>query len=173
MKALGAPGSDRPEDAARRRRVIQTIGLFKIVKGVLLVALGVGLLRHQEGIAGLLGRLARHAHLDPDGRYVGRVLEMVAALKGGRLEAVRIAVFLYAAVFLTEGTGLLLGRRWAEYFAVGVTGSLIPLEVFELLRRPGWVRAALLVVNVLIVWYLASGLRRRGAEGPEAAASSG
>ena len=144
-----------------RRHVIVAIALFKIVKAVLLVALGVGLLRDQDGLVGGLVHLAHRLHVDPDGRHLGRALQTVAALNGGRLEAVKVAVFIYAAVFLTEGTGLFLGRRWAEYFTVGVTGSLIPLEIFELVRRPDWVRGTVLLVNALIVWYLASGLRRR------------
>ena len=144
-----------------RRRVIVAIAVFKIFKGVLLLALGVGLLRHQAGLVGWLVDLAHRIHVDPDGRHLGRALQTVATLQGGRLEAIKLAVFIYAAVFLTEGTGLLLARRWAEYFTVGVTASLIPLELFELARRPDWLRGAVLIVNVLIVWYLASGRRRR------------
>jgi uncharacterized membrane protein (DUF2068 family) len=150
---------------APRTRVIFAIGVFKIIKGILLLALGVGLLRHQDGLTGALVRLASHLHVDPDGRHLGRLLQAVVTLQGGRLEAFKVAVLVYAAVFVTEGTGLLLARRWAEYFTVAVTGSLIPLELYELLRRPGWIRAAVLAVNALIVWYLASGLRRRRDDG--------
>jgi uncharacterized membrane protein (DUF2068 family) len=146
---------------SRHARVILLIGVFKVVKGVLLLALGFGLLHHQAGIAGALLRSARYAHVDTEGQYIGRALQTFATLQGGRLEVVKIAVFAYAALFLTEGIGLILARRWAEYFTVIVTGSLIPLEIFELLRRPGGIRAAALLVNVLIVWYLASGIRRR------------
>ncbi len=40
-------------------------------------------------------------------------------------------------------------------------GSFIPLELSEIARRPDVARAALCLVNVAIVWYLAPGLRRR------------
>ena len=97
-----------------RRLVIVAIAAFKIVKAVLLVALGVGLLRGQDGLVGGLVHLAHRLHVDPDGRHLGRALQTVAALNGGRLQAIKVAVFIYAAVFLTEGTGLFLGRRSAE-----------------------------------------------------------
>ncbi|PYN77642.1 MAG: hypothetical protein DMD96_23070 [Candidatus Rokuibacteriota bacterium] len=66
----------------------------------------------------------------------------------------------YSALFLSEGIGLLLRKRWAEYFTVIVTGSLIPLELYEIARRPTGVRVAVSLLNVSIVWYLARGLRR-------------
>ena len=56
--------------------------------------------------------------------------------------------------------GLLLRRRWAEYFTVIVTGSLIPLEVYELWRRVTPARLMLVGVNVAVVWYLIAVLRR-------------
>ena len=66
----------------------------------------------------------------------------------------------YSALFLSEGIGLLLRKRWAEYFTVIVTGSLILLELYEIARRPTGVRVAVSLLNVSIVWYLARGLRR-------------
>jgi uncharacterized membrane protein (DUF2068 family) len=56
--------------------------------------------------------------------------------------------------------GLLLRRRWAEYFTVIVTGSFIPLELYELTRRISVIRFVVLAVNVAIVWYLIAVLRR-------------
>lgn len=60
---------------------------------------------------------------------------------------------------LAKGVAL-LRRRWAEYFTVIVTGSLIPLEVYELLRRVTLARLIFLSVNVVVVWYLIAVLRR-------------
>ena len=41
-----------------------------------------------------------------------------------------------------------------------MTGSFVPLELYESARRPGALRIAVLLVNLAIVWYLARSLRR-------------
>lgn len=62
-------------------------------------------------------------------------------------------------LYLTEGVGLILQKRWAEYFTVITTSALIPLEIYELAKRVSTVKLAILVVNVVIVWYLISRIR--------------
>jgi uncharacterized membrane protein (DUF2068 family) len=59
-------------------------------------------------------------------------------------------MFLYAGLFATEGSGLLLRKRWAEYFTIVTTSGLIPLEVFELVRHFTVTKLVVLIVNVLI-----------------------
>jgi uncharacterized membrane protein (DUF2068 family) len=147
---------------SRRRSVVVLIAIFKLLKGALLMTVGVGVSRFTDaGLSGALVEWARAVHVDPDGRHLGRAIHAIATLDGRRLEAVRAGMVVYAALFLTEGSGLLAGRRWAEYFTIVVTGSFVPVEVFEFLRRPDGLRLALLLANVAVVWYLASGIRRR------------
>ena len=74
-----------------------------------------------------------------------------------------IVAFLYAVVFLVEGTGLWLQRRWAEYLTIVVTASLIPFEIHELMQGVTVARVATLVVNVAVLVYLIVRLRRRDA----------
>jgi uncharacterized membrane protein (DUF2068 family) len=57
-------------------------------------------------------------------------------------------------MLLTEGTGLLLGKRWAEYFTIIATSSFIPLEIYELYRHVDLTRVALLLINIAVVIYL-------------------
>jgi uncharacterized membrane protein (DUF2068 family) len=148
---------------SRRRSVVVLIAAFKLLKGALLMAVGVGLSRFTgAGLSGALVEWAHAVHIDPDGRHLGRAIQAIATLDGRRLEAVRAGMVVYAALFLTEGGGLLAGRRWAESFTIVVTGSFVPFEVFELVRRPDGLRLAVLLANVAVVWYLASGLRQRG-----------
>ena len=86
------------------------------------------------------------------------------------LVAISVGSFIYAALLLTEATGLWLRRRWAEYFTIIVTGSFIPLEIYELARRFTGTRLAIIVVNVAIVAYLVRNLRvTRHQRAPEGA----
>ena len=79
---------------------------------------------------------------------------------------VAIAAFSYAALFIVEGTGLILGRAWAEWVTVIATASFIPFEGYELVRRATAPRAIILVLNAVILIYLAWRIRLRRAAGP-------
>src|SRR5207247_9854196 len=59
------------------------------------------------------------------------------------------------AVFATEATLLASHVWWSTYFTIVLTALGIPLEIFEILRRPVSVRRYLvLLVNVVILLYL-------------------
>jgi len=66
---------------------------------------------------------------------------------------------LYAGLFLVEGTGLWLQRRWGEWATVVITGLLIPVEVYEILRHPSAAKILVLIVNVAVVGYLVYRIR--------------
>jgi uncharacterized membrane protein (DUF2068 family) len=155
----------RPPSGTPLRRsdtALVLIGAFKLIKGLLLVAVGIGALGllHRD-IAAALAPLVAHLHIDPESRYLGRALAAVGALDDRALKRISAGTFFYAALLLTEGVGLLLRRRWAEYFTVLVTGSFIPLELYELTRRFTATRLILIGVNVAVVWYLIHHVRQR------------
>jgi uncharacterized membrane protein (DUF2068 family) len=64
-------------------------------------------------------------------------------------------------LFAIEGWGLWREKRWAEYLTVIVTASLIPLEIWEIIRHLTWLKVAALALNIAIVLYLLHLLRRR------------
>ncbi len=150
--------------AARRRtaedRTLWLIGGFKLAKGLLLlvVALGALHLLHKD-IDDVTAAWAAHLHLDVGNRYVDRALGKLMSLDERKLKEISAGTFFYAALLLTEGVGLLLRRRWAEYFTVIVTGSFIPLELYELARHVTVTRVVVLGINVAVVWYLVVVLR--------------
>jgi uncharacterized membrane protein (DUF2068 family) len=136
------------------------IGLFKLLKGALLVAVGCGALKllHKD-----VGNLATHwvqiLRVDPDNRLIHGVLEKAFSVTPKQLEAISAGTFVYAALLLTEGIGLLLRKRWAEYFTVVTTGGLLPLEIYELARHFTLSKVVVLLVNAAIVVYLIRRLR--------------
>jgi len=75
-----------------------------------------------------------------------------------------LITFGYAAVCLVEGTGLMLEKRWAEYFTVTLTSLALPLECYELYKQFTPLRIALLLVNIFVVAYLVWLLRREPTE---------
>jgi uncharacterized membrane protein (DUF2068 family) len=133
------------------------IAAFKLAKGLVLVAVGAGVLRllhpdFADVVAGWATTLHEH-------RYLNRALSKLLSLDAHQLRKVSAGIFSYAALLLTEGTGLLLRQRWAEYFTIIVTASFIPLELYELAKRITLARLIVVGINVAVVWYLASRLR--------------
>jgi len=142
-------------------RALWVIGGFKLAKGLMLVAVGVGALHliHKDVAEVVAGWFAQ-VHVDPDNRYADRVLTRLLSVDDRKLKAISLGTFCYAALLLTEGIGLLLRQRWAEYFTVIVTGSFIPLELYELSRHVTLTRLIVIAVNLAIVAYLIVLLRR-------------
>ena len=144
--------------------VILLIAIFKLVKGLALVAVGVGLLHllHKDVQETTLHWI-NMLRIDPDNHYVHRGLARVFRVTPKQLKELSIGTFLYAALFLTEGTGLMLRKRWAEYFTIITTASLIPLEIYELSKHFTPVKLLVLAVNVAIVIYLVQRVRKTSA----------
>ena len=86
---------------------------------------------------------------------------MLTLCYGGLAYLIFLGTFLYAGLFATEGIGLLMRKRWAEYFTIVTTSLLIPLEVYEMFRHFTIVKLLVTLVNLMIVWYLAARVRQR------------
>ena len=141
-------------------KVVRLIALFKLLKGVLLIAVGVAALKllHTD-IASLVESWVAVLGLDQNSRFVGRALSTAAALTPNRVRDLIVGSFLYGGLFLTEGIGLWLLKRWAMWFTVIITGSLLPLEIYELTRHPSVGKIGLLAANLALVGYLIRRIR--------------
>jgi uncharacterized membrane protein (DUF2068 family) len=141
--------------------VLYLIAAFKLVKGLVLLAVAIGALRflHKDAAVEVY-RLANAFRVDPGNRYVHRLLVWLSVFNQRTLLELSIGTFFYSALFFTEGTGLLLRKRWVEYFTTIVTFSFIPLEIYELVRRTTFTRGLVLLLNIAVVIYLVFDLRR-------------
>ena len=148
-----------------RINVLRTIAVYKLIKVLLLLALAYGEVRLSD--ASLIHKLVTWASARPLGlehKVVTWLLEWFSGLSASRIHALRIVTLAYAAVFATEGVGLWMQKRWAEWLTVIITASLIPLEVWELFDKPNFGKAAVLVANTAIVAYLVWHVRRSSAQ---------
>src|SRR5438105_12454601 len=147
----------------RRVRYLKLIALFKIAKGVLLLVLGFSLLflNARTGWLDAISDWAGDEILLKHSKVVvfllGKLQDVIA---GGALHATGLLALFYAVVLFTEGIGVYLQKRWAEYFMVFATGALIPLEVRHIYHRPSIAAIAILLINCFIVWFLYRVLRR-------------
>jgi uncharacterized membrane protein (DUF2068 family) len=143
---------------------ILLIGLFKLFKGLLLIAVGVGALKLlHKNVAEIVSHWIDILRVDPDNRFIHATASRLFSVTPNQLKALSVGTFFYAALLLTEGTGLLMRKHWAEYFTVITTAALIPLELYELARHFSWPKIVVLLVNTAIVVYLIARLRNRRA----------
>ncbi len=148
---------------ARRVRYLKLIALFKIAKGVLLLVLGVSLLflnartRWMDALSNWTADeiLLKHT------KAVSYLLhKLQSVLAGGTLRATGFLALFYTAILFTEGIGVYMQQRWAEFLMIFATATLIPIEVRHLWHRPGLVSALILLANCFIVWFLYRVLKR-------------
>jgi len=140
---------------------LRLIGAFKFLKGLALLALGVGALKllHKD-LAAIVEHCINIFQIDPHSHYIQLVLAKSSIVDDRRLKEFSAGTFIYSAVFLTEGIGLALGKRWAEYLTIITTASLLPLEVYELAKHTSIGKGVALVINLAVVAYLILELRR-------------
>jgi uncharacterized membrane protein (DUF2068 family) len=137
-----------------------TIAVFKLFKGVSLIALGLGAFRlaNPTTVHQLVNWLL-HFSLTTGQRFIDKTIDLLSNLTRGHAAALGLGAILYGSLFTVEGVGLWKGKRWAEYLTVIATSTLIPFEVYELARRLTMVRVSALVVNIAAVIYLVYRLR--------------
>lgn len=153
-------------DPPRTRVVLRLIAVERALRGALLLAAGTYLLLHLTSDFGRLAeRIMRNVELDPRQHFLHRLVERLHHLQPHELRIAALAAIAYGVLELVEGTGLWLDQLWAEYLTVIATSLLIPFELYELALHPAVWKAGGIVINVLIVLYLASALRRRLAAG--------
>lgn len=154
--------------APPRFGLLRVIAVYKLGKVLLLLGAAYGVLRLRD--ASFIAHIYSWASTLPSGLeqdVVRRALAWFSGLSTSRVEAIGAVTLSYAAIFAVEGIGLWLRRRWAEWLTIVITASLIPLEIWEVIHRPTLGKAAVLIVNIAIVWYLI--LQLRSARHPAAA----
>src|SRR5450432_2809586 len=137
LSGLPHPGEYASTMASRTLRGLLLIGALKLLKGLVLLAAGIGVLSllHRDA-AETVRHWIEYIRVDPHDRLINHFLEKVSGVSHHALREIAAGTLFYAAVFCTEGVGLLLGKRWAEYMAAGVTLSFLPLEAYEFFVHP-------------------------------------
>jgi uncharacterized membrane protein (DUF2068 family) len=167
--------SARPSSPPRHHnhnRWLVLIALFKLAQALLFVAIAAGALQllhtlhilHVD-LADLLSDLVDRLNVNPESKLVNFVLDHATFIDEKMLRRVGAAGFIYAALDLLEGTGLYLEKVWAEYLTLVITGSFLPLEIWEVVHNHSLTGTLLFGLNLLVFLYLllmvANNRRRR------------
>jgi uncharacterized membrane protein (DUF2068 family) len=143
---------------------LRVIALLKFGKALLLLGAAIG--EHQLLKAEVAANLFRWSTTLADGYERDLVQRALAWLTGPGLATVghvELATIGYMVLVLVEGVGLWMREVWAEWLVVVAGAGLIPFEIWKLVHPSSnsWLVLGALVLNVTIVGYLITLLRRR------------
>ena len=149
-------------------KALRPIAIFEAFKGAVVLITGFGLLsflgRDNELFA---EQIIRHLHLDPAQHYARVFIQAVGHQSDAQLMVYASFAALYAVVRFAEAYGLWHERRWAEWLAALSGGIYVPIEIYDLAHRATWLRVSVLLVNLVVVgyiaWLLTETRRRRAA----------
>jgi len=143
---------------------LRGVALFEAGKGVIGFAVGVWLvsLRHKdlETVATHLLRFLHNVlHLSPDGHIARSIMRGAARVNHENIHVWALVAFIYTAIRFAEATGLWLEKRWAEWFALLSCTFYMYFLIKEVARHPNVFTWGGLIINTVIVLYMAWLLR--------------
>jgi len=128
---------------------------FKLAKGVLLLALALGVYSLiGDDLTAALESVLRALKIDPEREFFEALGTRLAHVTPATIGWIATGTLLYALLSLTEAIGLMFRWGWAGWMVIGESAFFIPIEIHHLLRGFAPVLFAVLLVNVLIVVYL-------------------
>ena len=144
-----------------RRDGLRVVALFEALKGALVLLAGCGVLALiHKNLHHIAVRLVLVLHLNPARHYPSIFIDAVNKVTDPQLWMLALSALAYSLVRIAEAYGLWHGRKWAEWFGFLSGAVYLPLELFEIWRRPDWPRLVVFIVNLGVVCYLAIALYR-------------
>jgi uncharacterized membrane protein (DUF2068 family) len=156
------PGDNPP--VRKRAPTLYGIIVIKLLKGALFVALAVAAYTISDNdLPAEYKQLLHLLRLNPERKFFTDLATQVGKLTEASILWVAAGTLLYSLFSLVEGFGLMFRANWACWMAIGESAFFIPIEVYELVkpaRKPSLMVFVILVINVVIVWYLARNRHR-------------
>jgi uncharacterized membrane protein (DUF2068 family) len=140
----------------RQLKALRAVASVEFLKGLVVLLAGFGVLSlvHRDAWD-VAESFLEWLHISPDTRYAQVFLSLADQVTDAKLWTVAIVALAYSTLRFFEAYGLWRERAWAEWLAL-VSGAIyLPFEIFELARRPDWVRLAIFLINLAVVLYMA------------------
>lgn len=137
---------------------LRAVASLEFSKGVLAIVVAFGLValsRSDRDISDVVEGFLHGLHIGPDGHFAHMLLHQAARLDSINLIGAAMLVIAYGTLRFVEAYGLWRARIWAEWVALFSGLIYLPLEVRHLIHRPGPLAWIILLVNLVIVLYMA------------------
>jgi len=145
-----------PDKQERDKLGLRSVAAFEAIKGVLVLAVGFGVwhFRHRD-VDDFADRVISFFHLNPEGHLSNIFYRAAGHLTEKTLVLVAIGALVYSTIRFAEAYGLWKARAWAEWFALIAGAIYVPFEIHALMHHPNLIKWAILIINLLIIVYMA------------------
>ena len=146
--------SEPQTPAPQRTLVLTFIAALKILKGIALAGISLGLFRMAHSDLDVVAQnFIRFLKVSPENHFARLLMEKAGLIQPGTVTRAGVLTSVYSSILLLEGWGLWFGATWAEYLVVLSTGLFIPEEIISCFHAFNWAKLALLAANSLILGY--------------------
>jgi uncharacterized membrane protein (DUF2068 family) len=137
-------------------QALRAVASFELTKGMIVLLAAVV-------VVFMVGRdpwdfadgILRILHISPDHHFAQLFLDWADTLTDAKLWTVAAVAITYAILRFVEAYGLWYAKTWAEWIAL-ISGSLyVPFEIYKLIHRASLFHISVLVINLVIVSYMA------------------
>ncbi|MFM2294780.1 MAG: hypothetical protein RLZZ350_1193 [Verrucomicrobiota bacterium] len=144
-----------PAEKTPRMPTLYFIVGFKLLKGTLALLLALGFYSLTDNnLPEEFQKLLMFLHLDPEKKFFLDLADRVADVTPTNLRWAATGAVIYGAFMLLQALGLGLRVSWIVWLVIGESAFFVPIELFELVHHPSWLKFFILAANGFIVWYL-------------------
>jgi uncharacterized membrane protein (DUF2068 family) len=149
----------KPKEVLKKAPTLYAITVFKLVKGLVCVAVAVIIYRHADGdlpsdFQNMLDWLHKWLRLNPERQFWTEMAIAVENLTEAKVMHFAMGTFIYSLFSLVEGLGLMFRAKWAGWMTIGESAFFVPIEIHHLMEKPSWLVFGILIANIIIVVYL-------------------
>jgi len=153
------PTTDKPAAVRHSHRAgLRTVALVEALKGVLALMVAyvlIVLIRRDVDFEDAAEHVLFFFHIGLKHRLSQQFLHAADKMSDTSIAMIIGIAIAYASLRFLEGYGLWRQRVWAEWLAI-VSGCIyLPFEIYKLIRHPNELHWVILIVNILVVLYIA------------------
>ncbi|RPI06607.1 MAG: DUF2127 domain-containing protein [Ignavibacteriae bacterium] len=144
------------------KKILKLLSLFEAAKGLLVLLVGAGLLTFiHQNTQQQAAEIVRLLHLNPARHYPEIFITTLTNLGNVQFWMLSASALLYSLIRFAEAYGLWNDRLWAIWFGVASGGLFLPMELYELSEHITFIRIALFLLNIVLVFFLFRMIRHR------------
>jgi len=140
------------------RAGLRTVALIEALKGVLALIAAyvlIRMIRRDVDFEDAAEHILYFFHIGINHHLSRQFLNAADKLSDTSFAMILGIAFSYASLRFVEGYGLWKQRVWAEWLAI-VSGCIyLPFEIYKLVRHPNEFHWVILIINILVVLYIA------------------
>lgn len=162
---------EQTELIKKRAPTLYAIIVLKLLKGVLFLTLAVvAYTLSDNDLPAELHKVLFHLRFNPERKFWADLARQVGSITEANVLWAAAGTLIYSLFSWVEGIGLIFRVSWAGWMAIGESAFFIPIEIYELIhhssapdsahRSHPILVAVILIINIVIVWYLAKNKHR-------------